>query len=198
VRLNQVWPDGAVSRLSYAVLNLCHRDSHDTPQPLEPGKAYTVRIKLDDVACKVPKGQRLRASISTSYWPLIWPAPEPVTLTVHTWAQFHRRAGAQDAARRARHVCARRGGSAGQADRGAQAVEPARGHDRPANRRTPLTIVDDFGRSTIDRTRPDHLGCGRENYRIHPDDPLSARAGMPLDRGTSRGDWKVRTETYSA
>ena len=88
VRLNAVWPDGAVSRLTYAVANLCHRDSHDKPQALEPGKLYTIQIKLDDVACKVHKGHKLRVSISTSYWPLIWPAPEPVTLTVHTGASF--------------------------------------------------------------------------------------------------------------
>jgi predicted acyl esterase len=88
VRLNQVWPDGAVSRLSYAVFNLCHRDGHEHPQPLEPGKRYRVRIPLDDVACKVPQGHQLRVSISTTYWPMIWPTPEPVTLTVHTGSSF--------------------------------------------------------------------------------------------------------------
>lgn len=32
VRLNAVWPDGAVSRLSYAVFNLCHRIAMKAPK----------------------------------------------------------------------------------------------------------------------------------------------------------------------
>ena len=88
VRLNAIWPDGAVSRISYAVFNLCHRDGHDEPQALEPGKTYTVRIALDDVAARIPKGQKLRVSLSTSYWPMIWPSPEVVTLTVFNAASF--------------------------------------------------------------------------------------------------------------
>ena len=88
VRLNTVWPDGAVSRLTYAVFNLCHRNSHEKPEALEPGKVYTVRIALDDVAATLPKGHKLRVSLSTSYWPMIWPAPEPVVLTVHTASSF--------------------------------------------------------------------------------------------------------------
>jgi predicted acyl esterase len=70
------------------VANLCHRDSHEHPEALAPGKTYTLRIQLDDVAYRIPKGHRLRVSISTSYWPLIWPAPEPVTLTVQTGASY--------------------------------------------------------------------------------------------------------------
>ncbi|MEU5371206.1 CocE/NonD family hydrolase C-terminal non-catalytic domain-containing protein [Streptomyces sp. NPDC005951] len=30
-----------------------------------------------------PPGHRIRLSLSTSYWPLVWPAPEPVLLTVY-------------------------------------------------------------------------------------------------------------------
>ena len=91
VRLNSIWPDGSVSRLSYAVANLTHLHgsaSHELPQALVPGQRYTVQIQLDDVACHVPKGHRLRVSLSTSYWPLIWPAPRPVQLTVHTGKSF--------------------------------------------------------------------------------------------------------------
>jgi hypothetical protein len=77
--------------LTYGVANLTHLhsdSSHEHPQALEPGKTYTVKIQLDDVAYRVPKGHRLRVSISTSYWPLIWPAPTPVVLTVHTGASW--------------------------------------------------------------------------------------------------------------
>src|SRR5690606_28614585 len=33
VRLNDVAPDGASTRVTYGVLNLTHRESHETPQP---------------------------------------------------------------------------------------------------------------------------------------------------------------------
>jgi predicted acyl esterase len=199
VRLNAVWPDGAVSRLTYAVANLCHRDSHEQPQALEPGKTYTVRIKLDDVACKVAKGQRLRVAISTSYWPLIWPAPEPVTLTVHTGASF-----IELPVRQARR------GEKPPVFAPAEAAAPVKliTVDKPWNKRevtvdqasgeTRMSIVDDFGRTTIAEHGLTTWSRGRESYRILPDDPLSARQECHWSMETSRGDWKVRTETYSA
>jgi len=199
VRLNSVWPDGAVSRLTYAVINLCHRDGHEHPQLLTPGKAYTLRIKLDDVACKVPKGHKLRVSISTSYWPLIWPAPEPVTLTVHTGASFI------DVP-----VRETRRGEKPPVFAPAESAAPVEliTVDKPWHKRevtmdqrtgeTRMAIVDDFGRTTIAEHGLTTWSCGRENYSILPDDPLSARQECHWSMETSRGDWKVRTETWSS
>ena len=199
IRLNSVWPNGAVSRLTYAVANLCHRDGHEHPEVLEPGKVYTLQIQLDDVACTVPKGHRLRVSISTSYWPLIWPAPEPVTLTVHTGSSF-----IDIPVRKPR-----RGEKAPQFAPAEAAppvklvtVQPAWNKrevttdQRTGERR--MAIIDDFGRSTSTEHGLTTWGCGRENYRILPDDPLSARQECHWSMETSRGDWKVRTETYSS
>lgn len=39
-RLCDVAPDGSSLRVSYGLLNLCHRDSHEFPQPLVPGRFY--------------------------------------------------------------------------------------------------------------------------------------------------------------
>ncbi len=82
-RLNDVRPDGAVTRVTYTVFNLNHRDSHEYPEPLEPGERYRIRLQLNDVAQRFPAGHRIRVSLSTSYWPLVWPSPEPVTMTVY-------------------------------------------------------------------------------------------------------------------
>ena len=199
VRLNAVWPDGAVSRLTYAVANLCHRNGHDKPQALEPGKTYTIQIKLDDVACKVPKGHKLRVSISTSYWPLIWPAPEPVTLTVHTGASF-----IDVPVRKARR------GEKPPVFAPAESAAPVEliTVDKPWHKRevtmdqrtgeTRMAIVDDFGRTTIAEHGLTTWSCGRENYSILPHDPLSAKQECHWSMETSRGDWKVRTETWSS
>ncbi len=199
VRLNAVWPDGAVSRLTYGVANLCHRDGHESPQLLEPGKVYSIRIQLDDVACHVPKGHRLRVSISTSYWPLIWPAPEPVTLTVHTGASFIDLP-----------VRATKRNEKAPEFAPAEAALPVKlipitppWHKREvttdqATGETRMAIVDDFGRTTIAEHGLTTWSCGRENYSILPHDPLSAYQECHWSEETSRGDWKVRTETYSS
>jgi hypothetical protein len=82
VRLVDLAPDGAALRVSYQVLNLTHRDSHAQPTPLEPGKRYRVKVKLNDCGHRFAAGHRVRVSISSGYWPLIWPAPEWATLTI--------------------------------------------------------------------------------------------------------------------
>ena len=82
VRLSDVAPDGWATRISYGLRNLTHRDGHDRPSALRPGERHRVRIVLNDLAQALPPGHRLRLAFSTSYWPLAWPAPEPVELTV--------------------------------------------------------------------------------------------------------------------
>jgi putative CocE/NonD family hydrolase len=84
VRLCDVAPDGASTRVSFGPLNLTHRDSHEHPTPLEPGRRYRVRIQLDDTAYAFVPGHRIRLALSTSYWPMVWPSPAPATVTVHT------------------------------------------------------------------------------------------------------------------
>ena len=202
VRLNSIWPNGEVSRLTYGVANLTHLhsdSSHEHPQALEPGKTYTVKIQLDDVAYRVPKGHRLRVSISTSYWPLIWPAPTPVVLTVHTgasWVDIPTRLKVR--------------GEKAPTFAAPEAATPVKliTVDKPWNKREVtidqasgerrLAIEDDFGRSTIAEHGLTTWGRGREYYRILPNDPLSARQECHWSMETSRGNWVVRTETYSS
>ncbi|MDZ7782316.1 MAG: CocE/NonD family hydrolase [Halioglobus sp.] len=86
VRLNDVASDGASTRVTYGVLNLTHRDSHEHPAPLEPGRRYRIRLALNDTAYAFPEDHTIRLAISTSYWPVVWPAPEPVKLTLFTGA----------------------------------------------------------------------------------------------------------------
>ncbi|MFF7340477.1 CocE/NonD family hydrolase [Streptomyces sp. NPDC008163] len=83
VRLSDVAPDGRATRVTYGVLNLAHRSGADRPEPLEPGEAYQVRVPLNGVAQVFPAGHRIRLSLSTSYWPLVWPAAAPSCLSVY-------------------------------------------------------------------------------------------------------------------
>jgi hypothetical protein len=84
VRLNDVSPDGASLRVSYAVRNLLHRDGFETPEPLVPGEVCRIRIALKVAGHRFKAGHRIRLAISTAYWPLIWPSRDAATLSVLT------------------------------------------------------------------------------------------------------------------
>lgn len=82
-RLCEVFADGASARVTYGLLNLTHRDGHATPRPLPVGEPLRVRIALNDAGHVFAAGSRLRLALSTSYWPLAWPAAAAVTVAVH-------------------------------------------------------------------------------------------------------------------
>ncbi|MBA8825438.1 hypothetical protein FHX42_002789 [Saccharopolyspora lacisalsi] len=83
-RLSDVAPDGRATRVTYGLLNLTHSHSNAEPEKLVPGETYQAQVYLNGCAQRFPPHHRIRLSISTSYWPLAWPPPEPVQLTVHT------------------------------------------------------------------------------------------------------------------
>ena len=82
VRLCDVHPDGASTRVSYGVLNLAHRDSSESPEALEPGRPYNIRVQLNAMAYRFPAGHRLRMALSTTYWPITWPSARASELTL--------------------------------------------------------------------------------------------------------------------
>ena len=88
VRLNSIYPDGSVERISYGVLNLTHRNGSENPTKLVPNKFYDVSLKLKGVAQTIPAGHKLRIAISTSYWPLLWPSPSPATISIDTSGSY--------------------------------------------------------------------------------------------------------------
>lgn len=83
-RLSDITHSGAVTRVTYGLLNLTHREDHAAPKDLEAHQHYKVSIKLNHVAQRFPAGHRIRIAISTSYWPLAWPAPESPQITIFT------------------------------------------------------------------------------------------------------------------
>ncbi|MGD8325143.1 MAG: CocE/NonD family hydrolase [Gammaproteobacteria bacterium] len=82
VRLSDIAPDNKATRVSYGLLNLTHRNGSEHPQALEPGKQIRVRVRLNCIAQHFPAGHRIRIAVSTSYWPLAWPAPESAQVQV--------------------------------------------------------------------------------------------------------------------
>jgi hypothetical protein len=84
VRLCDISPGGSSLLVTRGLFNLTHRLSHEFPEPLEPGQTYTVTIPLNAIAHALPAGHRWRVALSPTYWPLAWPSPKPVTLTIKT------------------------------------------------------------------------------------------------------------------
>ncbi|WP_439655573.1 CocE/NonD family hydrolase [Sulfitobacter aquimarinus] len=191
VRLNHIHADGAATRITYGVLNLSHRTSAANPTPMTPGAVEDLSFDLDHIAYRVPAGDRIRVSISTAYWPLVWPAPEATQITLHSAAialpQRPTTGGDEvsflppDAAdpwkteeiRPENHI--RR-----------QEVDMVTGIHS-------LVIEDDFG---MVRDCDHGLITGslaRERWDIHPDDPLSARGSCDWEDTLERDDTRLRT-----
>jgi putative CocE/NonD family hydrolase len=84
VRLTEVTPEGQSWLVSYGILNLTHRDSHEHPKALKPGEFYDVEVPFYMVAHRFKKGSRIRAAVSENLWPLLWPSPRIATLTLDT------------------------------------------------------------------------------------------------------------------
>ena len=81
-RLCEVDSNGVSQRITYRPFNLTHWESHETPRALVPGQRYVAEFALNACAHRLRAGHRLRLSLSTSYWPIVWPAPKPVVITL--------------------------------------------------------------------------------------------------------------------
>ncbi len=193
-RLSDVAPDGASLRVSYGVLNLTHRDGHDTPQPLPVGAPVRVRVQLNDCAHAFPAGHRIRLALSTAYWPLVWPSPSIVQLDLDTGASRlllpHRPPSTQDATLAAFQQPA----SASPLPRTTltpPAMARRAGHDQIDDVAT-FEVSDDTGRYRIEPTGLEYRLASVERYTIRPGDPLSARAEVTFEMEQGRDAWQTR------
>lgn len=83
-RINEVLPDGSSAPVTNALLNLTHRVSDSEPSPLVSGQSYDVTLRGLFICHRLSPGSRIRVAISESWWPVVWPSPEPVVLTLVT------------------------------------------------------------------------------------------------------------------
>lgn len=83
VRLTDVAPDGTSAQVSAGILNLTHRHSHAEPEPLEPGRLEAIRVQLRPAGYRFLPGHRIRVSVASSAWPVVWPSPYHATFELH-------------------------------------------------------------------------------------------------------------------
>jgi len=195
-RLCDVHPDGASLRVTYGVLDLTHREGHEFPAQLEPGRRYAVRIQLNDIAFAFPPGHRIRVALSTAYWPMIWPSPTRATLSVFTGSSsiaLPVRSRRPEDTRLAPlplpdpdSLQVRSGvyGGRGGRESGRSIGERVTWH----------RSVREPSVTRIERIGVELQGSGFTEFRIKDDDPLSARAFTRREQIYRRGEWQVRLE----
>lgn len=82
IRLTEVAADGRSWLVTYGLRNLTHRTSDRAPSALVPGQFYDIEMPLFMTAYRFKTGSRIRVAISENLWPLAWPSPTIVTLTI--------------------------------------------------------------------------------------------------------------------
>ena len=197
VRLSDVALDDKATRVTYGLLNLTHRNSSENPEHLKPGERYRVRVQLNDIAQVFPQGHRLRLSISTSYWPLAWPPPEPVRLTIYsgtsTLSLPIRQSGELDAQLPAF------GEAEGAPPLAKTMIEPEHHNWRVirdlANDESTLEVINDKGIYRLEAIDLEVQNKTVETYTYRADDFSSVRGETLSIRGFKRKDWTVKTVT---
>ena len=83
VRLTDVAPDGTSAWVSAGILNLTHRRSDTDPEPMVPGRVEEIRVPLRHAGYRFAPGHRIRVSVASAAWPVIWPSPYSATFELH-------------------------------------------------------------------------------------------------------------------
>ncbi len=195
-RLSDVRPNDEATRVTYGLLNLTHRNGSENPEPLKAGERYHVRVQLNGIAQAFPKGHRLRISLSTSYWPMAWPPPEPVRLTVHL-----ANCRLTLPVRPARGDEALRDFGAPEGTRPPTRTIIAPGdhrwlvHRDLATDKSTLEVINDGGTWRLDDIDLTVQTNGREWYSSRGNDFGSIHGEVLWERSLKRGHWAIRTVT---
>jgi hypothetical protein len=197
VRLCEIAPTGESLLVTRGMLNIAHRDGHDRPAPLVPGRWYEVRVRLNAIAHAFPPGHRIRVAVSPTYWPWAWPSPEPVTLSVESGVSSllelpERRPRTEDEHLRPFEE-REPAPSALDTGRGERIVELdfATGLVRQV-------VNPKFGFAVAELAGGLEYGeLAEQEYSIVEGDPLSASVRCQWRISIGRGEWRTRIETES-
>ncbi|WP_157077328.1 CocE/NonD family hydrolase [Robertmurraya korlensis] len=200
VRLCDVDEDGASTLVSWGLLNLTHRDSHEEPTPLVPGKRYTVKVQLNAVGHKLKAGHRWQVALSPTYWPHAWPSGEVVTLQLFSGKNTKVRLPVRNPSPLDNTLH--------EFDRPETAPVMARKILREENRSRNIShnlltgewVLEDYSDEGARHLISNDIEYGSENrniYQIKDGDPLSAKVTCEWTLHIGRGDWKTRLESLS-
>ncbi|WP_424977961.1 CocE/NonD family hydrolase [Leisingera sp. S232] len=194
-RLCDVSPEGVSQRITFRALNLACRNGFEAPEILVPGERYEAEIELNECAHRLQPGHVLRLALSTSYWPIVWPAPEAAEVTLHlegcTLVLPERRVAVEIDPQNPgppRDYPLLKSGN----------LREAGGSSKTWTREDGALVLDtfdDYGKS-VD---PYHGMCVGSHvamhYEVHPDDPATAAFASNWNFEFERGSWQVSIDT---
>ena len=181
VRLLDLAPDGASTRVSYALLAISRRCGP---------------IRLNDAGWRFHPGHRIGLAVSSAYWPTAWPGPAPLAITV-TGGRLHlpeRPDRPDDAA-------------LPPFDPPPHDVATVRHHtDRAPDRSRAVTLDAKTGATTLHSRKDRGATCfseiglqvdarGEERFSIHPAEPLSGRVETHWECAMRRGAWSMSSRS---
>lgn len=198
VRLCDVAPDGSSLLVSRGMLNLTHRNGHESVHPITQGTYQDVQVTLNAAGHSLLPGHRWRIALAPSYWPHAWPAPVAVTLMIDTSGcmlslpvRYHQAHDAHAGAFQA---------PAGTPTVGVTSIRPER--RRRYECYDQVTSVwelhdeNDHGAfSRADGLTYGHVSADR--YILATNDPCSARTVCEHDITIGRDAWQTRVVTWS-
>ncbi|MFT5219096.1 MAG: putative CocE/NonD family hydrolase [Planctomycetota bacterium] len=198
VRLNDIHPDGLVSRISWGVINLAHRNGNEHPEPMTPGKAEEIEIDLNECGYRFMPGHKMRVSISTSYWPMVMPPPEAITASIKLGASAYITMPVRLSHNDSIEVKEPENENPLAESKMNQPALSRRWIERNFQTcESHYRVIDDTGEEEL----PGHGLCTRhrhdERWTIGIDDPLSYRCLSRYICWMRRGDWSIRTESES-
>jgi putative CocE/NonD family hydrolase len=200
VRLCDVAPDGSSTLVTWGMLNLSHRNSHETPEPAIPGERYRITVQLRMMGYKLAPGHRWRVGISPTFSRHAWPSPNSVELTLFIGEGCRLRLPVR---------AAQSGDAALPAFPPAEISRPlAIEHVRAPHRTHTVTHDHVDGWATMrlecDDGRLRFLDNGLETdhrsvetFKVREGDPLSTSEHIESILEFQREDWNVRVETDS-
>jgi len=200
-RLNDVAPDGSSTRITYGVLNLTHRESHEHPSELIPGQSYTVTVQMNDIAQNIPAGHRIRLALSNTLWPLFWPSPKPVALTLSTSGSslvLPTRESTKDDKNLAPFPPAE-SATPQQAEALVKGDYQRLIEKDEVTGETRVTVIDDSGMTRLPKIGWEHGSVSRQYFAITEGDPNSASIRTHWTTRSKRPDCGLdtRTETHT-
>ncbi|MBY6067385.1 CocE/NonD family hydrolase [Leisingera aquaemixtae] len=194
-RLCDVSPEGVSQRITFRPLNLGCRNGFETPEKLAPGERYEAEIELNECAHHLRAGHVLRLALSTSYWPIVWPAPEAAEVTLHLEGcalvlperQVSEEVAPQNPGDPRDYPVLQ-----------AKQLRAAGGTSKTWSREDGTLVLDtfdDYGKSAD----PYHGMCAGSHvtmhYEVHPDDPATAAFASDWRFEFERSGWQVAVDT---
>jgi uncharacterized protein len=200
VRVCDVAPDGTSTLIARGLLNLSRREGREQSVPMPVNERVPVRVPLQSTAYAIPAGHRIRLAVSGTYWPMAWPSPEPVTMSVVCGAGSflslpRRRASELDD--RLRPFGAPETGTPLASEKTMLRDGGRRVRRNLSNGEVELEFDWHGSRTCILATDTEMGEHNVTTYRVVEGDPLSATVTCRVEVSLARPGWNTRTEATS-